>query len=133
MRLASLLLVVLLVACVSRGRGFDPDSIPRIEEGSTTQAEIRRWFGDPVAIRVRSSGITAWRYYHEEQTRRDTGTLTKIGRSIASIFGGRVYAPPLDVAYENTTRHELWVIFDPDGIVVDHVYERHDTPTRRVY
>jgi hypothetical protein len=74
-----------------------------------------------------------WKYLHEERTRRDTGTITKIGRSIASIMRSRVYLPPVDVAYENVTRHELVVLFDEDGFVEDYRYEREDIPSRRVY
>lgn len=125
--------LVLVLACTTRGRAFDPDSVVRIEPGWTTQEEIRRWFGDPVAVQTSAYGGTHWGYILEETTRKDTGTITKIGRSIASIFGHRVYVPPVDVAYENTTRHKLTVLFGPDGVVEDYTYERRDIPTRRVY
>jgi outer membrane protein assembly factor BamE (lipoprotein component of BamABCDE complex) len=125
--------LALTLACATRGRAFDPDSVAKIHPGSTTQEQVRQWFGEPVGIQVRSWGGIRWSYLHEEKTRRDTGSITKIGRSIASILGSRVYWPPVDVAYENHTRHSLEVIFDPDGIVQDYTYERKDVPTRRVY
>jgi outer membrane protein assembly factor BamE (lipoprotein component of BamABCDE complex) len=125
--------LALTLACATRGRAFDADSVVKIEPGYTTMEQVRSWFGEPVAIQVSSWGGAHWSYLHEEQTRRDTGTITKIGRSIASILGQRVYWPPVDIAYENQTRHELEVIFDPDGIVEDYAYERRDVPTRRVY
>ena len=128
-----ILIAGVALACVTRGAAFNVDLIPRIEPGYTTQEEIREWFGEPQSVRVDSRGVTRWRYLHEEHTSRDTGTLTKIGRSIASIFRLRVFFPPVDVAYENSTRHELNVLLNPEGIVEDYVYERDDIPTHRVY
>ena len=125
--------LVLALACATRGRAFDSDSVVKIEPGFTTQEQVRRWFGEPVGTEVTGWGGVRWRYLHEERTRRDTGTITKIGRSIASILGRRVYLPPVDVAYENVTRHELVVFFGEDGVVEDYRYDRQDMPTRRVY
>ena len=125
--------LVLVLACVTRGRAFDSDSVLKIEPGYTTQEDIQSWFGEPVGISMTAWGGYRWKYLHEERTRRDTGTITKIGRSIASIMRSRVYLPPVDVAYENVTRHQLVVLFDEDGIVEDYRYEREDIPTRRVY
>jgi outer membrane protein assembly factor BamE (lipoprotein component of BamABCDE complex) len=125
--------LLLALACSTRGRAFEPDSVVRIEPGWSTQEDIRRWFGAPVSVKTSAYGGARWKYIHEETTRRDTRTLTKIGRSITSILGSRVYVPPVDVAYENATRHELAVVFGPDGVVEDYTYERRDVPTRRVY
>lgn len=123
----------LILACATRGARFNVDAVAKIRPGVTTQAEVRRWFGQPVGVRVNASGTTRWRYLYEESERRDTGTLTKIGRSVASVFGLRVFVPPVDVAWENTTRHELDVLFGPQGVVEDYAYDRRDTPSRRVY
>ena len=41
--------------------------------------------------------------------------------------------PPVDVEYKNTTRHELVVLFDPEGIVTEVGYERTEIPSKRVY
>jgi outer membrane protein assembly factor BamE (lipoprotein component of BamABCDE complex) len=124
---------VLPSGCASRGARFDVDLLPRIERGVTTRAEIRAWFGRPVSERAWGSGGSTWRYFHEEETRHDTGMLRRIVRSIASIFGLRVFVPPLDIAYTNTVRHELEVFFDDEGLVEDYVYEREETPSKRVY
>ena len=40
---------------------------------------------------------------------------------------------PVDVEYENSTRHKLMIIFGPDGTVADYTYERKETPSKRVY
>ncbi len=125
------LLVVL--ACATRGGRFDVDSIPKIERDVTTQADIRRWFGEPVALRVNGSGAAQWSYLYEERTQRDTRTITRVWRSIASVFGMRVFFPPADVAYEKTTRHELEVYFWPDAVVRDYTYEREVIPSKRIY
>ena len=123
----------LLLACVTRGGHFNADAVPRIRVDQTTQEQIREWFGEPVGVSIDSSGQTSWRYMYEEVERRDTRTITRIGRSIASIFGRRVIVPPVDIAYENETRHELNVRFDRDGIVRDYTYDRQTLPTKRVY
>ncbi len=125
--------VVLLVACTTRGERFNVDAVPKIIPGYTNQVEVQRWFGEPSSVRVRGTGGAEWRYAYEQEQRHDTRTLTKIGRSIASIFGVRTYLPPVDVAYAQTTRDSLAVEFDDDGIVIDYTYERKEFPTRRVY
>ncbi len=84
-------------------------------------------------MRYDSGGWARWSYVYEETERRDTGTLTKIGRTIAMILGVRAFFPPVDVAYETKERHELTVYFDTDGIVTDYEYEKVDLTTRRVY
>ena len=122
-----------LLACATRGSSFDVDSVGKIEPGITTQAEVREWFGNPTSIKVRGSGGNEWRYLYEEEKRHDTRTLTKIGRFFASIFGHRVYAPPVDVAYAKTTRYTLNVQFDDFGQVIDYDYERRELPSHRVY
>jgi outer membrane protein assembly factor BamE (lipoprotein component of BamABCDE complex) len=132
-RILVCLALLLNWGCATRGRAFDADSVVRIQPGRTTQEDIRNWFGEPMAIQTSGYGGMRWGYIHEHTTRRDTGTITKIGRSIASIFGHRVYVPPVDVAYENTERHKLTVLFRDDGVVEDYTYERRDIPTRRVY
>lgn len=123
----------LCAGCATRGESFNEDMIPYLEDYVTTRMEVREWFGEPLSIRARASGLETWRYFVETETRRDTGTLTKIGRSIASIFGGRMIFPPVDVEYKNTTRHELVLLFDPDGVVIEHGYERTEIPSKRVY
>lgn len=128
-----LLALLIAVGCTTRGRQFSADDVPRIRPGVTTQQEVRRVFGAPSSVRVSASGDARWSYVYEEQTRRDTRTLTKIGVSIASIFGLPIYVPPVDLAYETTTRHRLDVWFDDDSVVEDYTYEREDVPTRRVY
>jgi outer membrane protein assembly factor BamE (lipoprotein component of BamABCDE complex) len=125
--------MVALLACTTRGSAFDPDSVVRIEPGYSTQEHVRRIFGNPVALQTTAYGQTKWQYLYEETRRKDTRTLTKIGRSVASIFGIRVYLPPVDVAYETTIRHELHVLFGPDGIVEDYAYNRREIPSRRIY
>jgi outer membrane protein assembly factor BamE (lipoprotein component of BamABCDE complex) len=125
--------IAVLVACVTRGGQFNSDAVPKIRVGETTQAQIRRWFGEPLGVSIDSSGETKWRYMYEEVERRDTRMIARIGRSIASIFGQRVVVPPVDIAYENETRHELKVRFDEEGIVRDYSYDRQTLPTRRIY
>jgi hypothetical protein len=119
--------------CASRGTAFDVDKLPLIEEGGTTRAEIEQWFGKPISVRSRPSGFAIYRYFHEEETRRDTGLASRIGRTIAVIFGQRPVVSPVNVEYKNTIRHELVVLFDPDGVVVDAGYERTEIPSKRVY
>jgi outer membrane protein assembly factor BamE (lipoprotein component of BamABCDE complex) len=128
-----LLLLALLAACASGGTPIDADSVTKIRPGASTQEDVRRWFGAPTAIRHTGSGKQTWRYEHVQHTRRDTGTITKIGRSITSILGARMIWPPVDVAYEETVRDELEVFFDPDGRVLDYSYEHSKVPSKRVY
>ncbi len=133
---ASLPLVLLLVvagACAQSGRRFDPDRIPFIHPEKSTQADVRRIFGEPAGIATVASGDTRWSYLYEETTSRDTGVLTRIGAAVASIFGYPVFWSPVNIAWENTTRHELSVLFDGEGVVRDYAYERTEIPTRRVY
>lgn len=125
--------LLVLAACATTGSPINEDSVGRIERGVTTEREIRKWFGDPASVRKTGSGHRSWGYRYEEKTRRDTGTLTKIGRSVASIFGARVFLPPVDVAYENRVRHRLVVYFDQGGTVVNYAYEREELPTKKVY
>jgi outer membrane protein assembly factor BamE (lipoprotein component of BamABCDE complex) len=119
--------------CATRGTAFDVDKLPLIEEGVTTRAEIERWFGQPITVRSRPSGFAIYRYLHEEETRRDTRFLSRIGRLVAALLGRPGVASPVDVEYRNTVRHELMLLFDPDGIVTDVGYERTEIPSRRVY
>jgi len=125
--------LVMLAACATRGDRFNVDAVPKIIPGYTNQEEVLAWFGEPNSVRVWGSGGAEWGYVNEQEERRDTRTLTKIGRSIASIFGVRTYFPPVDVAYANTTRDALAVQFDAEGTVVDYTYERKEVPSRRVY
>jgi outer membrane protein assembly factor BamE (lipoprotein component of BamABCDE complex) len=125
--------VALALACASSGTKFDADSIPRIHPERSTQTDVRKIFGEPTSMAIAGSGGARWRYYYEETTTRDTGTLTKIGRSIASIFGFGMFWPPVDIAWEKSTRHDLVVFFDTNGVVRDYTYERTEVPTRRVY
>jgi outer membrane protein assembly factor BamE (lipoprotein component of BamABCDE complex) len=125
--------LILLLACATRGDRFNVDAVPKIIPGVTSQMEVQRWFGKPNSVRVWGSGGAKWRYVYEEEQHRDTRTITKIGRSLASIFGHRTYIPPVDVAYSKTTRDSLEVQFDAEGTVIDYSYERQAFPTRRVY
>jgi outer membrane protein assembly factor BamE (lipoprotein component of BamABCDE complex) len=126
--------LALSLACTTtRGHEFDPDSIPKIKRDVTTQAEVQEWFGPPVGVRVNGSGRATWDYLYEENTRTDTGSITKVWRSISSIFRTRIFVPPGGVSYENTTRHSLTVDFGPDGVVRDFEYERTEVPVKRVY
>ena len=132
-RTLCLLGLVALVACATRGQRFDPDSVLKIQPEISTQQDVKRWFGQPTSLRSSGNGASEWVYLYEERTTRDTGTLTKIGRSIASILGARVFYPPIDVRYENVSRHELRVVFDREGVVRDYSYERTDLPSKTVY
>ncbi len=125
--------LILLLACATRGDRFNADAVPKIIPGVTSQMEVQRWFGKPNSVRVWGSGGSEWRYVYEAEQRHDTRTITKIGRSLASIFGHRTYFPPLDVAYSKTTRDSLEVQFDAEGTVIDYNYERQEFPPRRVY
>ncbi len=127
------LLALLALACASSGTKFDADSVPRIRPEQSTEADVRKIFGEPTSIAVAGTGGARWRYFYEETTTRDTGTLTKIGRSIASVFGFGMFWPPVDIAWEKRTRHDLVVFFDSEGVVRDYTYERTEVPTRRVY
>lgn len=124
---------LLLPACASRGRELDAERIPDIRRGVTTQAQLRDWFGPPVKIDIFDGNRERWYYVSETTRTRDTGTLTKIGRSIASIFGRRAVVPPVDVRYRNSVRQELEVYFDPAGTVVNFRYGREEMPSREVY
>jgi outer membrane protein assembly factor BamE (lipoprotein component of BamABCDE complex) len=119
--------------CASRGTAFDVDKLPLIEEGVTTRSEIEDWFGRPISVRSRSSGFAIYRYFYEEETRRDTGLASRIGRALGAILGQRPVVSPVNVEYKRTIRHELVVLFDPDGIVTDVGYERTEIPSKRVY
>ena len=132
---ARLLLALLLLAaaCAQSGRRFDPDRIPFIQPEKSTQADVRRIFGEPAQVATIASGGTRWGYLYEETTSRDTGLLQRIGAAVASIFGYPVFWSPVNIAWENTTRHQLSVLFDAEGVVRDYAYERTEIPTRRVY
>ena len=132
-RVALAALVVIAFGCSSTGRRFDPDSVPKIRPGVTTARDVQRWFGEPTSVETRGTGGMTWGYRYETQQRRDTRTITKIGRSIASIFGWRTFFPPVDVAYSNRTRHNLRVYFDENSVVRDYTYNRTDEPSQRVY
>jgi outer membrane protein assembly factor BamE (lipoprotein component of BamABCDE complex) len=131
--LIALSTALVLGGCATRGTPFDVDSVTKIQRGKSTEQDVQRWFGTPTSSGFSGSGRKTWRYLHEERRSRDTGTITKIGRSVASIFGMRVFVPPVDVAFEETTRHRLLVVFGPDGRVADYAYERETIPSRRVY
>ncbi len=133
LRTATAVVLVACLACASRGDRFNVDAVPKIIPGYTTQAEVQELFGEPNSVRVWGSGGAEWGYVYQQETRRDTRSISKIGRSIASIFGVRTYLPPVDVAYSNTTRDSLKVIFDHDGTVIDYTYERKEVPTHKVY
>jgi len=130
---ACALSLALPLGCATRGTAFDVDKLPLIEEGVTTRAEIERWFGRPITVRSRPSGFSIYRYFHEEETRRDTGFFSRIGRTVAALLGWPGVVPPVDVEYKNTVRHELVILFDPDGIVTEAGYERTEIPSKRVY
>jgi outer membrane protein assembly factor BamE (lipoprotein component of BamABCDE complex) len=125
--------LALAVGCATRGTAFEVDKLPLIEEGVTTRAEIEQWFGRPITVRSRPSGFAIYRYLHEEETRRGTGFFSRIGRMVAALLGRPGVVPPVDVEYKNTVRHELVVLFDPDGIVTEVGYERTEIPSKRVY
>jgi len=127
------LLQSLSSGCATRGAEFPEDKIPRIEEGVTTREEVEGWFGRPVSLEQRPSGFAVYRYFHEEETSRDTGVVSRIVGFVAGFFGYRGYGSPLNVRYENRVRHELIITFDPDGIVSAYGYERTEIPTKRVY
>jgi hypothetical protein len=126
-------LALLALACASSGTPFNADLIPRIQPERSTEADVRRTFGEPTSVAFAANGGARWRYFYEETTTRDTGSITKVGQSIASIFGFGMFWPPVDVAWEKTTRHDLVVFFGPSGLVRDYTYERTEVPTRRVY
>ena len=121
------------VGCATRGTAFDVDKLPLIEEGVTTRAEIEQWFGPPIKVRSRPSGFAMYRYFYEEETRRDTGFFSRIGSLIAALLGFPGVRSPVDVEYKNTVSHELVLLFDPDGIVTKVGYERTEIPSKRVY
>ncbi len=127
-----LLAAVLLSACATRGTHFDVDKVPMIQQGVSTQEDVRRWFGEPGTIRSRGSGISAWVYSYQETTTRDTRTLARIGEWIAMLLGRHVITPPMGVTYEQETEHELLVFFDREGVVSEYEYTRRHMPSRRV-
>jgi hypothetical protein len=129
--IGSLVLAVLL-GCATRGSRFDVDSVGRIRPGITTQEDVRRWFGAPGLIRQHASGRTGWGYEFEERRTHSTSSISKVLRFVASILGWRYFFPPVDVTYEESTRHSLSVLFK-DGVVVDFTYERQVTPSRRIH
>ena len=47
MRTATAALLLLAVACVSSGRDFPAGPIPALKPGRTTQAQVRKAFGEP--------------------------------------------------------------------------------------
>jgi outer membrane protein assembly factor BamE (lipoprotein component of BamABCDE complex) len=122
-----------LLACAVHGSSFQSDLIPQIRRGQTTQGEIQSWFGKPIATRDWGGGGSNWEYLHQEEKRRDTGSVTKVGRFVASLLGARVIVPPVDVEYKNTTRHRLDLWFDAEGVVLDFRHEDVEIPSKRVY
>lgn len=121
------------LACSTSGRRFDVDKVPQIEEGTTTASDVEAWFGPPVSIQRRPSGFAIYRYLHEEASVRDSGTFSRIAEYIGSFFGYRRARAPLNVRYENTVRHELVLLFDPEGVVTSYGYERSEEPSQSFY
>lgn len=119
--------------CATSGRRFEPDSVPKIAPGRTTQEEIGDMFGPPLSVRGDSAGRSVWRYDYREEVTHDTRTLSRIGAFLVRLFGGRSVPTPVNVAYSNETRHELTVFIGADGIVDDYTYERSENPRRRIY
>ncbi|MCP4007122.1 MAG: outer membrane protein assembly factor BamE [bacterium] len=132
-RISSALLLCAALACSTSGSHFDPDSVVRIEPKRSTQADVEQIFGKPTSLRTRSNGTSRYIYEYTEEINRDTGTLSRIGRWIGILIGGRPVFSPINVQYKNSIRHRLTVLFDRDGVVEDYTYERTDKPTRRVY
>jgi len=122
-----------LVSCATRGSSFDIDKIPRIEKGVTTRQQVDGWFGTPVSMTKRPSGFAIYRYLHEEESVRDSGFFSRIAAFVAGFFGYQGRGAPVNVRYENTVRHELLLLFDPEGIVSSYGYERTEIPSKRVY
>ena len=56
----SLLAIFLLVGCVTQGRQF-PSEMSWIEKSRTTQNDVRRLMGDPMAV-GNSSGTATWTF-----------------------------------------------------------------------
>ena len=48
----------------------------------TTQSQVEGWFGSPVSVKKRPSGVTIYRYLHEDTTSRDTGFFSRVGAFI---------------------------------------------------
>jgi outer membrane protein assembly factor BamE (lipoprotein component of BamABCDE complex) len=61
--LALALATPLLTGCAStaQGRKFDDSFVSQIKKGSTTKAQVRQAFGEPVSV-SRSSEIETWTY-----------------------------------------------------------------------
>ena len=51
----------LINGCVSMGRDFPVDSVPKIQQGKTTQQDILRMFGPPWRTGI-EDGKTVWTY-----------------------------------------------------------------------
>ena len=51
----------LISSCVSMGRDFPVDSVPKIQSGKTTQEDIVRMFGPPWRTGI-EDGRTVWTY-----------------------------------------------------------------------
>jgi len=127
------LLPALSTGCATRGAEFAADKIPRIEKGVTTREEVDGWFGRPISVEQRPSGFAVYRYFHEEETSRDTRVFSRIAGFVAGFFGYGGYGSPVNVRYENRVRHELIIVFDPNGIVSSYGYERTEIPSKRIY
>ncbi len=50
------LTAALLVACDSHGGAYEDLRLARLTEGESTEQEVRRLFGDPVAVRDLAGG-----------------------------------------------------------------------------
>ena len=127
------MLAVLLCACSTSGRTFDPDSVPFIQRGKWTQLDVRKRFGEPQGVNVRGSGRQVWRYRYSESTSTDTGVLVRIGRFVASLLGRPFFGSPINVRSTTTTFYQLDVEFDAGGVVTDYTYSRDTRPERQVY
>jgi len=129
----ALCLLVALSACGSGGRRFSVDSVPNIRRGSWTQQDVRRQFGQPQGVSVRGSGREVWRYQFEESQTLDTGTLSRIGRFVAALFGRGIPGSPINARSTTRTTYRLNVEFNREGVVQDYEYTRDSRPTREVY
>ncbi|QMI49741.1 outer membrane protein assembly factor BamE [Burkholderia sp. MBR-1] len=122
-RHAGLIVVLAVVAtgCASTGnqqlKGATRDQINhQIVQGKTTKDDVRRMYGDPMAVRFTEAGHEMWGYGFSKAT----PTVTSFVPVVALFSRGA-----------DVERRTLLVLFDERGVVEKVAFSRSETKSRR--
>jgi outer membrane protein assembly factor BamE (lipoprotein component of BamABCDE complex) len=73
-------LTVLITACTAtHGSKVDPEQVAQIKEGTTTEAEIREWFGKPYLTSTESDGDKMLQYTYGKASNSKESYIPYVG------------------------------------------------------